>query len=331
MSSSRLIPIRFSTYADTPLADAASGTNPGRRAFAALLVANAISGIGNRLALLAIPWFVLETTGSATQTGITGFFALLPVVLASLFGGAVVDRLGFKRTSIVADVASGITIALIPLLYSLGLLEFWLLLALTFCGALLDAPGATARYALAPDLAAHGNVRIEQATSALQIVDRGSSLLGAPLAGVLIVLLGPATVLWIDAATFAISAVLVALVVPSHIAAKPAEPSAGYVADLRAGLRFIRHDRVILALLLVLLVTNFLDAVWSMVVAPVFAQEVYGSAVALGLLFGASGGGAVVGALAYGASATACRDAPSSLAPLSPRRRSQSSWRCFRR
>jgi hypothetical protein len=54
---------------------------------------------------------VLQTTGSATQTGITGFFTILPVVLAGFFGGALVDRIGYKPTSIVADLASGITVA----------------------------------------------------------------------------------------------------------------------------------------------------------------------------------------------------------------------------
>ena len=64
---------------------------------------------GNQLALLAIPWFVLATTGSAIQTGITAFFTLLPTVLATFFGGTFVDRFGFKASSIVSDIASGVT------------------------------------------------------------------------------------------------------------------------------------------------------------------------------------------------------------------------------
>jgi MFS family permease len=79
-----------------------------------LLTANAISLVGNVLSAIAIPWFVLQTTGSATQTGITGIFTVLPVVLAGFLGGTLVDRLGYKRTSIIADLASGFTVALIP-------------------------------------------------------------------------------------------------------------------------------------------------------------------------------------------------------------------------
>src|SRR5512146_1870043 len=82
-----------------------------------LFVANAISLVGNVFTMIAIPWFVLQTTGSATQTGITGFFTILPVVLAGLLGGVIIDRLGYKLTSMIADLASGITTAIIPILY----------------------------------------------------------------------------------------------------------------------------------------------------------------------------------------------------------------------
>jgi MFS family permease len=71
--------------------------------------------------------------------------------------------------------------------------------------------------------------------------------------------------------------------------------------ELTDGLRFIRRDRLMLAMILTLVVTNLLDAVKGSVVMPVFARDTYGSAVALGLLFGISGGGAVLGALVYSA------------------------------
>ena len=54
---------------------------------------------GDVLAFVAIPWFVLQTTGSAVRTGLTGAAFLLAAVMAGIFGGPVVDRIGFKRTS----------------------------------------------------------------------------------------------------------------------------------------------------------------------------------------------------------------------------------------
>src|ERR671921_16482 len=91
----------------------------------ALLGANAVSETGNVLAFVAIPWFVLQTTGSAARTGLTGAAFLLAAVVAGVVGGPGVDRAGFKRTSIVADLSGAVTVALIPLLSYTSRLAFW--------------------------------------------------------------------------------------------------------------------------------------------------------------------------------------------------------------
>ncbi len=269
----------------------------------ALLGANALSMVGNQLAAVAIPWYVLVTTGSAVRTGLVGFASIAATILATFFGGALVDRLGLKRASIGADLASGLAVALIPILSLTVGLAFWQLLALVFLGALLDGPGTTARSALLPDLAEAGGLRLERASAATQIVERSSRLIGAPLAGLLIALIGPERVLWLDAATFAVSAAAVAVAVPARRAAVRGEAATGgsYFDDLLDGLRFIRRDRLILAIVLTVMLTNLLDAAFAGVILPVFAQRVLGSAVGFGLLVGASGGGAVLGALLYGA------------------------------
>ena len=268
-----------------------------------LLTANAISLVGNMLSAIAIPWFVLQTTGSAAQTGITGFFTVLPVVLAGFFGGTLVDRLGYKRTSIIADIASGVTTALIPLLYFTMGLEFWQLMILVFLGALLDAPGSTARSALLPELAEMAQMPIERATSLIHIIERGARLIGAPLGGLLIALVGTENVLWLDAASFFISAGIIAVTIkvhqPVHVQEK--ETGEGYFGELREGLSFIFQDKLMLAIVIMVMATNFLDAVFSGVVQPVFVKQVYGEALDLGLLIAANGGGAVIGALIFSA------------------------------
>src|SRR5512133_2930169 len=180
-----------------------------------LFTANAISLVGNVFTLIAIPWFVLQTTGSATKTGITGFFNILPVILAGFLGGTIVDRLGYKRTSIISDLASGATTALVPILYFTIGLEFWQLMILVFFGALLDTPGNTARDALLPELAEQAGMPIERVTSLAHVIERGARMIGAPLAGLLIGLWGTANVLWLDAASFFVSAGIVWILVPS--------------------------------------------------------------------------------------------------------------------
>ena len=257
--------------------------------------------VGNVCAGIAIPWFVLQTTGSAADTGITGFFTILPVVLAGFFGGALVDRIGYKPTSIVADLASGITVALIPLLHFTVGLQFWQLMVLVFLGGLLDAPGSTARGALVPDLAALAGWPLERATSASQVVERSSRLVGAPLAGVLIAVIGTANVLWIDAASFFVSAALVAVAIRAP-RPKPQEAApTRYFDEMRNGLKFLGGRRLIQVMVMVVMVTNFVDAAFAGVLMPVYAKRVWGTAVNLGLIIAVTGGGSVLGAILFGA------------------------------
>lgn len=268
-----------------------------------LFTANAISMVGNVLANIAIPWFVLQTTGSATQTGITGFFTILPVVIAGLLGGTLIDRLGYKPTSVIADIASGVSVVLIPIFYFTIGLPFWLLMALVFMGALLDAPGGTARASMIPELAEMAGMPIERAASANQIVERGSRLIGAPLAGLLIAVLGTANVMWFDAISFFISAAMVAWLVAApriKVQAK-SEKQGSYFQETLAGFRAIRKDAVILSIVIVVMVTNFLDAGWGGVIEPYYAKVIFGSPVSLGVLIAASGAGSVIGALIFGA------------------------------
>ena len=275
----------------------------------ALFGATALSWVGNYLSFVALPWFVLQTTGSAAKTGLTGGVIALAAILAGVFGGPAVDRLGFKRTSVISDLASGVPLALIPLLYHTVGLAFWQLLALVFAGSFLDAPGQTARNGLIPVLSRMAAMPTERANSAHQAIQRGAFLLGPPLAGILIAALGASGVLLLDAATFAFSAVVIAVGVPSparmggRISEHPvAEPSggAGYFAELAEGLVFIWRDRLILSIAVVAAVASLLIEPFLSVVLPVYAKATYGSAVELGLVLAGFGGGSLVGAVLYG-------------------------------
>lgn len=270
----------------------------------ALLGANGISMVGNVLTMLAVPWFVLQTTGSAALTGLVATFTALPAIIAAFFGGTLVDRVGYKRMSVISDVMSCVTVALIPLLYQLlgAGFAFWQLLVLVFLGALLDAPGATARLSLLPDVAKIAGMRLERVNSAAQAIQRGSNLLGAPLAGFLIAFMGPSRVLWLDAASFAISALMIAALVPSPAAPEQAEKKeTRYLEDLKEGLRFIRREPVIFAIVSTVMVTNFLDAPLFAVVMPVYVKQAMGSAVNLGLIIAGFGAGAMLGTIIFGA------------------------------
>lgn len=110
----------------------------GRAALVALLGANAISQVGTMVTAVALPWYVLITTGSAARTGLSGFVSLLPLILAGVLGGPLVDRLGARRVSVGSDLLCGCAVGLIPLLSHTMGLPFWALLALIFAAGLFE-------------------------------------------------------------------------------------------------------------------------------------------------------------------------------------------------
>src|SRR5207248_208466 len=264
----------------------------------AFFTGSAISYTGDMLTLLAIPWFVLLTTGSVAQTGITAFFSTLPAVFSAFFGSSIIDRLGYKRTSVIGDIASGITVMLIPLLYSTVGLAFWQLLALVFLGGLLKSPGVTARSSMVPDLAEMASMRLERANALWDGVQRISGFIGAPIAGVLIAIIGTSNLLWLDAASFAISAILIGLAVPSTppVISKNEEQQSNLVRLLE-GVRFIWHDTLILSIVVTVMITNLLDGAFFSVIEPAYIKQIFHSAVPLGLVVAALGGASFVGTL----------------------------------
>ena len=270
----------------------------------AFFTGNVVSYAGDMLALLAVPWFVLQSTGSIAQTGITAFCSTLPLILSSFLSTRLVDRLGYKRTSVIGDVLSGVTIVLIPLLYHTIGLAFWQLLILVFLGGLLKSPGVTARNAMVPDLAEIAGMRLEMVNAFSDGITRLSRFIGAPIAGVLIVLIGASNLLWVDGLSFAFSAIAIGFLVPATSVTDTEDrergTTSGYFTALWEGLHFIRSDTLILSMLLVGIVTNMIDSAWASVLAPAYFLQVFHSSIYFGITVAVFGGAAFVGTLIFG-------------------------------
>ncbi|MFE3739356.1 MFS transporter [Streptomyces sp. NPDC059134] len=282
------------------------GTGPRDRwPFFATLAANTVSIAGSSLTLIGVPWFVLQTTGSAADAGIVAFCATLPVVVSAIVGGPVIDRLGRRRVSVVSDLVCGLAVAAIPLLHYAGALEFWMLCALMAVSGLVHTPGLTARYVLLPDLAERAGTTLPRAASLYDAVSRGARMTGAALAGLLIAVAGAETVLLLDAVTFAGSAALIATGLRGVASAQPQRLApvslTTYRTELREGYAFLVRARLLLGITLMVMVTNGLDQGWSSVLLPVHARDELGGPADLGLLTAVFGGAALLGALLYGA------------------------------
>ncbi len=268
-----------------------------RRSIAGLLTANTISQVGNQFSALAIPWFVLATTGSASQTGITVAVGVVPMILVGIFGGAIVDRLGYKRSSIVSDILSGVSVAMIPLLHQTVGIAFWQLLALVFLGAILDGPGRTARMALFPELVHRAGFDLDRANAGYQITQRFAELLAPPLAGVLIATIGASNLLWLNAASFLISTLMIARFVPviAMSAKAPMGGWRGYLDEVGEGFRFVFARPVLVWMTVSFAIGSLVAEPLYAVILPVYANQEWGSAAQLGLVFSALGAGSLIG------------------------------------
>ncbi|RSS35685.1 MFS transporter [Streptomyces sp. WAC08241] len=276
------------------------------RPLATVLSANAVSITGNSLTLIGVPWFALETTGSPGKAGLVAFCAALPVLVSALAGGPVIDRLGRRRVSVASDLVCGLALAAIPLLHHAGALRFWMLCALMAVNGLCHAPGEMARHVLVPDLAGRAGTSLTRAASLYDAVSRGARMTGAAVAGLLVAFLGADTVLLLDSATFALSALLVLAGLRGVPAAEPVRGGprlspARYRADLREGYAYLFRARLLLGITVMVMVTNGLSQSWSSVLLPVHAREELGGPAAQGLLVAVFGGCALAGALLYGA------------------------------
>ncbi|MCX5390973.1 MFS transporter [Streptomyces sp. NBC_00094] len=284
-------------------ADVAQGS---RGPLTTVLTANAISITGNSLTLIGVPWFALDTTGSPGKAGLVAFCAALPVLLSTLAGGPLIDRLGRRRVSIASDLVCGLALAAIPLLHRFGVLEFWMLCALMAVTGLCHAPGEMARHVLVPDLAQRAGIALPRVASLYDAVARGARMAGAVLAGLLVAFMGADTVLFLDAATFGLSALLVAAGLRGVPSAEPMRDGprlspARYRADLREGYAFLFRSRLLLGIMVMVMVTNGLNQSWSSVLLPVHARAELDGPAAQGLLVAVFGGCALAGALLYGA------------------------------
>ncbi|MFE1796721.1 MFS transporter [Streptomyces sp. NPDC059517] len=276
----------------------------------------AVSLTGTRISGIALPWFVLVTTGSATRTGLVAFFEMAPYVLVKALTGPMVDRAGPRVVSWTADLASATAAAAVPVLHASGLLSFPVLLALVVLIGAARGPGDLAKEVMVPEAAERGRVPLERATGLSGVIERLAATVGPAAGGTLIALVGPLTGLAVNAACFAAGSVIIALALPRHMGhsaeetpppdsfpkgspkssrAGPGEP--GYWQRFGEGWTFLRGDPLLLALIVMVGVTNLLDAGFSAVLVPVWAEESGNGPTGIGLVGSTAGITAIAGSL----------------------------------
>jgi MFS family permease len=299
--------------ADTVGAVGRRAGGSGRHGLVGLLTANAVSLTGTQITMIAVPWYVMTTTGSATATGLVSFCALVPYLATRLASGPVIDRRGARRVSIGADGASLVATGAIPLLHVAGLLPLWLLAAVAAVAGAARGPGDSAKSALVPQVAQESGTALERVTGLNGTVTRLAGSIGPAVAGALVAAGGPLPAVALDAASFGAAAAIVAWSMGRQVAdgagdvpsAEPSEPSElsaaaeaeeSFGSRLAAGFRFLRADRALLWLTLMVTATNMLDNGVMSVVLPLWARH-HGGPVAIGLVTSVVGTTAMLGSI----------------------------------
>jgi MFS family permease len=261
------------------------------RRILALLCAETVSTSGSEMTWLALPWFVLTTTGSPTWMGFVVAAGVAGAALFGLPGGAVLARLGARRTMLIADACRAPLTLAVPVSHWTGGLSYPLLLGLVFAQSAFFGPYFAAQRVVVPELLGEDEEVVGRANALLQGATRITLVLGPAVAGVLIGVIGAANVLVIDAVSFAVSFLLVATFLPRTRPVEQDESGGG----LFAGLAYIRRDPLLRAWGSMMIVTN---ASWLVLFAavPVLVFEEYGRHAAIaGWLIGAFGAGALLG------------------------------------
>lgn len=287
--------------ADVPGSDDISSKR-SLRPLGGVLAAMAVSLTGTRVSAVALPWFVLVTTGSAAQTGLVAFCEMTPYVVVKAFTGPLVDRIGPRAISWTTDLASATAAAAVPVLHALNLLSFPFLLILVALIGAARGPGDLAKEVMVPEAAERGRVPLERATGLTGVTERLASTIGPAAGGSLVALLGPLTGLVVNAGCFALGSVIIGLALPrgmghaSQEIPSQAGTGPGYWRRFGEGFTFLRSQPLLLTVIVMVAITNLLDAAFAAVLMPVWARESGNGPTAIGLT------GSVLGAAAVGGS-----------------------------
>ena len=263
-----------------------------RRPIAALVAAEITSILGSRMTYLALPWFVLVTTGSPAKMTLVLAAEILPMAVFGIPSGMVVERFGARTTMLVCDAARVPLLASLPILHSFDLLHFPLLLALVFALGCFMAPYFSAQRVILPELVGEDEATIAQANSMIEGGTAFAGLAGPALAGILIPFLGAPNVLYVDAATYVVSFLLLAGFVP-----KTKKLGASIATGVLAGIQFFVRDRLLARLGVTVIVLNFLGSGLSATL-PYYAYDAFsGDSKVAGLFYTAGGAGALLGSV----------------------------------
>ncbi|GMV49953.1 MFS transporter [Nitrospirales bacterium NOB] len=245
----------------------------GTKDFGCLWAGQVISQIGDGLNKVALLWFVYELTGSALKMTAIGLLQTIPPLVFGPLIGVYLDCLPKKTVMIVVDILRALMVLLIPLFYTLDMLTLERLYVLVFLISIVSTVFGPALASAVPSIVQRS--QLTTANAFLQSTTNIGVLLGPAISGLGIALIGAQNVLYVDAATFFVSALCL---LPIHVRdtrkVKGMEAlSTPVIQDMMVGFRFVfLQHRVVFALMITAVLYNLAISAFVFLL-PVVAKE----------------------------------------------------------
>ncbi|HZQ82739.1 MAG TPA: MFS transporter [Gaiellaceae bacterium] len=256
----------------------------------AIVAAEWVSSVGSSMTVLALPWFVLVTTGSVTKLGLVLGIGSVPFVTLPFLAGSLIARIGARQTMVAADAARLPLVAVIPALHSLDALSFPLLVVLVALASVCTAAHMPAQRLILAEVVGDEESLVARVNAYLEGAEATAPIVGSALAGVLIAAFGAPHVLYVDAATFGVAATAVGVLVPRGQRVTEVEGR-----GLLAGVRYIPRSRLLVVLCLSMLTMEPFYSLFTTTL-PVFAYTGYDrNARIAGVFYATMGVGALLG------------------------------------
>jgi MFS family permease len=252
-----------------------------------------ISLTGTWMQSVAQSWLVYRLTGSVVLLGFVGFAGQIPVFLLAPFGGAVADRRNRHRILVATQTASmllAFALATLTLTGRITEAEIFTLAALL---GLVNAFDIPARQAFVVDMV--GKDDLINAIALNSSMVNGARIVGPAVAGILVASVGEGWCFFLNAVSY-VAVICGLLMMRTKAQARVPLPGSA-LANIAEGFAFVARTAPVRALLLLLGLVSLMGMPYA-VLMPIFADKILGGgASSLGLLMGASGAGALVGAL----------------------------------
>jgi len=272
------------------------------RNFFLLWLGQLVSLAGDWVLFVALPFFIFQLTGSILQTGLMFIVQAIPRIVLGSVAGVFVDRWNRRWTMIASDLSRAALLLLLLLVHSISLL--WLIYVVSFVQTTIAQFFEPASNAFIPSLVEEE--RLVEANSLASFNDAVTRLIGPPLGGALFALVGLASVVWIDSATFVFSALMVLLIrLPRKIAQQDTEKEAKRVdrhlwREWLEGVRLIGRSRIVGGVFLAVGITMIEQGMLNVLLVPFVKNVMHGSSVVFGTLITAQGIGSLIGTVLIG-------------------------------